>query len=155
MHNKTFIHRAATALLTVCLAATTAWAAYSGGTGTKDDPYLIANANDLNKLAHHLNYEATGYFDDKYFVQTADIDCNGYTYYDTWEPIGKDADQAAIIDETYQELEVELLQRIKGLETQIKKVNLHKRTVLVEFVFCGRLVTAPIGINIITNVINK
>ena len=92
MHNKTFIHRAATALLTVCLAATTAWAAYSGGTGTKDDPYLIANANDLNKLAHHLNYGATGYFDDKYFVQTADIDCNGYTYYDTWEPIGKDAD---------------------------------------------------------------
>ncbi len=44
---------------------------------------------------------------------------------------------------------------LAGLETQIKKVNLHKRTVLVEFVFCGRLVTAPIGINIITNVINK
>ena len=42
-----------------------------------------------------------------------------------------------------------------GLETQIKKVNLHKRTVLVEFMMCGRLVTAPIGINIITNIINK
>ena len=42
-----------------------------------------------------------------------------------------------------------------GLETQIKKVDLHKRTVLVEFMMCGRLVTAPIGINIITNIINK
>ena len=44
---------------------------------------------------------------------------------------------------------------LMGLETKIKKVNLHKRTVLVEFMMCGRLVTAPIGINIITNIINK
>lgn len=44
---------------------------------------------------------------------------------------------------------------LMGLETQIKRVNLHKRTVLVEFMMCGRLVTAPIGINIITNIINK
>ena len=34
---------------------------------------------------------------------------------------------------------------LMGLETQIKKVNLHKRTVLVEFMMCGRLVTAPIS----------
>ena len=42
-----------------------------------------------------------------------------------------------------------------GLETQIKKVNLHKRTVTVEFMMCGRLVSANVGINIITDVINK
>ena len=42
-----------------------------------------------------------------------------------------------------------------GLETQIKKVNLHKRTVEVEFMFCGRLVSASVGINIITDIINK
>ena len=42
-----------------------------------------------------------------------------------------------------------------GLETQIKKVNLHKRTVQVEFMLCGRLVSANVGINIITNIINK
>ena len=42
-----------------------------------------------------------------------------------------------------------------GLETQIKKVNLHKRTVTVEFMMCGRLVTANVGINIITDIINK
>ena len=44
---------------------------------------------------------------------------------------------------------------LAGLETQIKKVNLHKRVVSVEFVFCGRLVEAKVGINIITNVLNK
>ena len=44
---------------------------------------------------------------------------------------------------------------LMGLETQIKKVNLHKRTVLVEYMMCGRLVTSPVGINIITNIINK
>ena len=42
-----------------------------------------------------------------------------------------------------------------GLETQIKKVNLHKRTVAVEFMLCGRLVSANVAINIITNIINK
>ena len=42
-----------------------------------------------------------------------------------------------------------------GLETQIKKVNVHKRTVTVEFMMCGRLVSANVGINIITDVINK
>ena len=42
-----------------------------------------------------------------------------------------------------------------GLETRIKKVNLHKRMVTIEHMFCGRLVESQIGINIITDVINK
>ena len=42
-----------------------------------------------------------------------------------------------------------------GLETQIKKVNLHKRTVTVEFMMCGRLVETQIGIAFITDIINK
>ena len=42
-----------------------------------------------------------------------------------------------------------------GLETQIKKVNLHKRTVTVEFMMCGRLVQSQVGIAIITDIINK
>ncbi len=44
---------------------------------------------------------------------------------------------------------------LAGLETQIKKVDLHKRTVTVEYMMCGRLVTSNVGINIITNIINK
>ena len=44
---------------------------------------------------------------------------------------------------------------LAGLETQIKKVNLHKRTVTIEYKMCGRLVTSNIGINIVTNIINK
>ena len=44
---------------------------------------------------------------------------------------------------------------LAGLETQIKKVNLHKRKVTVEYMMCGRLVKSDIAINIVTNVINK
>ena len=42
-----------------------------------------------------------------------------------------------------------------GLETKIKKVNLHKRNVTIEYMMCGRLVSSNVGINIITNIINK
>ena len=44
---------------------------------------------------------------------------------------------------------------LAGLETQIKKVNLHKRKVTVEYMMCGRLVTSDVAINIVTNIINK
>lgn len=44
---------------------------------------------------------------------------------------------------------------LMGLETKIKKVNLHKRTVKVEFMMCNRLVSANVGINIVTDIINK
>ena len=44
---------------------------------------------------------------------------------------------------------------LMGLKTQIKKVNLHKRTVTIEYMLCGRLVTSNIAINIVTNIINK
>ena len=44
---------------------------------------------------------------------------------------------------------------LAGLETQIKKVDLHKRMVTVEYMMCGRLVTSNVGINIVTNIINK
>ena len=44
---------------------------------------------------------------------------------------------------------------LMGLETQIKKVNLHKRTVTIEYMLCGRLVQSNVAINIVTNIINK
>ena len=44
---------------------------------------------------------------------------------------------------------------LAGLETQIKKVNLHKRKVTVEYMMCGRLVSSDVAINIVTNIINK
>ena len=44
---------------------------------------------------------------------------------------------------------------LMGLETQIKKVNLHKRTVTVGFMLCGRLVEVDVAIDIVTNIINK
>ena len=44
---------------------------------------------------------------------------------------------------------------LEGLLGSIVKVNLHKKLVVVEFSMCGRMVTAQLGINIITNKIRK
>ena len=91
---------------------------------------------------------------------------------DTYNFVPLDKDEARMIDILYSannnriteisNIEVKEGQTIKvldgplvGLETQIKKVNLHKRTVTVEFMMCGRLVESQIGINIITDIINK
>ena len=42
-----------------------------------------------------------------------------------------------------------------GLVGSIKKINLHKRTVVVEFLLCGRPVTVDLGINIISELKTK
>lgn len=42
-----------------------------------------------------------------------------------------------------------------GLISRIIKVNLHKRIVIVEFMFAGQLVTTSVGINIVTPVDRK
>ena len=67
---------------------------FSGGTGTQEDPWLIASQADLTALAEFLNSGNAETFDTEnagignchgyYFKQTADIDLTGVT----WEPIG-------------------------------------------------------------------
>jgi hypothetical protein len=52
----------------LCLAASPAWAKYSGGSGTAQDPYQIATAADMNAIGTDSNDF------DKYFVVTTDID---------------------------------------------------------------------------------
>ena len=89
-------------LLTLCLVMTfvpmAAFAAeaplFSGGTGTQEDPWLIASQADLIALAEFLNSGNAETFDTEtagigncygyYFKQTADIDLTGVS----WEPIG-------------------------------------------------------------------
>lgn len=64
---------------------------YAGGTGTKDDPYLITNDLELAKLARDVNntpntngQTGVSVFDGKYFKITQDIDLQ----YASWLPIG-------------------------------------------------------------------
>lgn len=67
---------------------------FSGGTGTQQDPWLIASQADLTALAEFLNSGNAETFDTEnagvgnchgyYFKQTADIDLTGVS----WEPIG-------------------------------------------------------------------
>jgi hypothetical protein len=56
------------AALILLLSASTAWAAYSGGSGTAEDPYQIATAADMNAIGTNPSDF------DKYFVVTNDID---------------------------------------------------------------------------------
>lgn len=59
---------------------------YAGGSGTKNDPYLISNDKELAKLARDVNNGNTSQaFLGKYFKLTADIDLSG----GIWRPIGK------------------------------------------------------------------
>ncbi len=60
--------RTALAALTMCVLALPAYAQYSGGSGTADDPYQIATAADLIALGE------TPEDYDKHFLLTADID---------------------------------------------------------------------------------
>lgn len=51
---------------------------FSGGAGTKKDPYLISNAQDLASLTYQTWYSYSSHvdFNDTYFKQTADIVLN-------------------------------------------------------------------------------
>lgn len=51
---------------------------FSGGSGTSLDPYLISTASDFAAI------NSNPFFNDRYFLLTADIDMSGYTL----EPIG-------------------------------------------------------------------
>ena len=64
------------------LAADETAPAYGGGSGTQDDPWIIATVEDITTLAATVN-DGT-YYEDAYFKQTADLDMTGVD----WEPIG-------------------------------------------------------------------
>lgn len=55
---------------------------YSGGSGTKEDPWVISTVVDLQKLAETVNGGED--YNGKYFIQNTDLDLMGIT----WEPIG-------------------------------------------------------------------
>jgi hypothetical protein len=61
------------------------WTAFSGGCGTSSDPYHIATLEDLRKLSENTGYQ------DRYFIQTADIDASATSTWNGGEgfiPIG-------------------------------------------------------------------
>ncbi|MBQ2256847.1 MAG: leucine-rich repeat protein [Clostridia bacterium] len=68
---------------------TNAWdgtiaSSFAGGSGTKDDPYLISNGWELAYLAYQINYGNAAQYNNKYYALTADIDLNNVN----WDPIG-------------------------------------------------------------------
>lgn len=60
-------------------------AAFSGGSGTQEDPYLISSAKDLREMAELVNSDETGgEYNSAFYLLTADIDVSGKK----WIPIG-------------------------------------------------------------------
>lgn len=60
--------------------------AYSGGSGTETDPWLISSVTDLQLLANTINDgKGVGNYYGYYFKQTADLDLSGIK---NWDPIG-------------------------------------------------------------------
>ena len=130
-----------------------------GTEGTIFPGYIFVETNDVQRLFKQL-YFTPGF--QKLLGREADTD--------NFVPLDKD--ESRMIDILYSannnriteisNIEVREGEMIRvldgplaGLETQIKKVDLHKRTVTVEYMLCGRLVTSKVGINIVTNIINK
>ena len=139
----------------------------------------------LRKFKGQLKEVVERCFPGYIFVETNDVQdlfvqlywTPGYTRLlgreaDTYNFVPLDKDESRMIDILYSKnndriteisnIEVKEGEMIRvldgplmGLETQIKKVNLHKRKVTVEYMMCGRLVQSDIAINIVTNIINK
>lgn len=100
MKNKRWISALLCMLLCISLSPTTAFASgnvpdtvwtdyaadeFAGGTGTKDDPFQIATAEQLAKLAKIVDSNVSGSDQrDKYFKLTANIDLSAHR----WVPIG-------------------------------------------------------------------
>lgn len=87
----------------------------------------------------------------------------------TYNFVPLDEDESRMIDILYSKnsnriteisnIEIEEGQKIKvldgplyGLNAFVKKVNLHKRVITVEFMLCGRAVEAQVAINIVTKI---
>lgn len=72
---------------TTTTSTSTEMPAYSGGSGTAKDPWLISKVGDLKTLADTINTGASnvGNYHGYYFKQTANLDLSGI---DNWDPIG-------------------------------------------------------------------
>ncbi|MBR0227112.1 MAG: hypothetical protein IJQ62_02060 [Clostridia bacterium] len=75
---------AACLLLSVCCLALAEESPFAGGTGTAEDPWQIATAEQLLMLSAAVNDGSVNGYPGKFFVLTADIDLKDVE----WQPIG-------------------------------------------------------------------
>lgn len=78
----------------MCVYTVYIYAGFAGGSGTEDDPWQIATAEQLNNVRNYTGEEHS----DKHFLQTADIDLSDFLWDEEagdyinegegWEPIG-------------------------------------------------------------------
>ena len=71
-------------MLAMCAVATAEVSIFAGGTGTEDDPFEIATAEQLLALSTTVNDGSAQGYPGQFFVLTEDIDLAGVE----WQPIG-------------------------------------------------------------------
>ena len=71
-------------MLAMCAVASAEASPFAGGAGTEDDPWQIATAEQLLKLAETVNDSSAQGYPGQFFVLTEDIDLAGID----WQPIG-------------------------------------------------------------------
>jgi len=77
-------------LVMLAMTAQQAWAStFSGGSGTKDNPFIISTPADLVQLSTDINNSTSRLYEDMYFSQSKDIDMSGINFV----PIGLDEDE--------------------------------------------------------------
>ena len=77
-------------LAIMMMTAQQAWAStFSGGSGTKDNPFIISTPADLVQLSTDINNSTSRLYQDMYFSQSKDIDMSGINFV----PIGLDEDE--------------------------------------------------------------
>ena len=90
MYCKTHVKKLLSLFLTLCPAfGMSALSAadetiFAGGSGTQEDPYQIATADQLLALSAAVNDGSANGYPGQYFVLTDDIDLSGAA----WQPIG-------------------------------------------------------------------
>lgn len=71
-------------MVVLCAAASAEGALFAGGSGTENDPYQIATAEQLLALSTKVNDGSAQGYPGQFFALTADIDLAGFA----WQPIG-------------------------------------------------------------------
>ena len=120
------------------------------GSGTEEDPYLIANIKNLVYLSYMV-YSGEGksngnyYYENTYFKQTADIDLSGYI----WQPIGIEYDRSGNKVSRYFSGNYDGGNyTISGIETVASTVNAYSYQGLFGYIYAGNYDISIKNINI-------
>lgn len=118
---------------------------FSGGQGTEAEPFLIANAQDLDSLSIYTNGDKAADFNKAFYTQTADIDMSGKTF----TPLAQSGSFSGSYDaggKSIVNLKIASSAQkpagfiAKGENAKLKNLTLVKADIDSKYVYCGGLI---------------